>query len=202
MFVLCWFCVSSFMGSRSGYLCLFGATTQHVGRTSGGLGRRFPRIALRAHGSFFSDTVERVSKKQTAHALSLLGLPATASPDETRASYKRLVKKLHPDVAGMQCQDQFRSVVDAYKLVTDGNGASLVSPADQATTEKILEAWRQMELKRARTGRIYRAKLRARWWFLTQSNDPQMCSLRAAAGFAAFHPWYASALEFSLPAIS
>lgn len=158
------------------------------------IGRRFGRIALRAHGSFFVEPT-----KQTANALSLLGLPATASADEARHAYRRLVRKLHPDVAGVQCQEQFRIVVDAYKLVTDG---ATVAQEDHAMTEKILEAWRQMELNRKRTGRIYRAKLRARWWYLTRCNDPQICSLRAAAGMFALHPLYANALECLFPATS
>ena len=72
-----------------------------------------------------------------AHALAqyyaLLGLPVHASKSAVRAKYLQLVKELHPDaqgkaMRGMKRGDaaaEFRSVTEAYRILTGSDGAAL-----------------------------------------------------------------------------
>jgi len=52
---------------------------------------------------------------------SVLGVPRTASPDELKKTYRRLAKKLHPDLnpGNKATEQQFKEVTAAYELLAD-----------------------------------------------------------------------------------
>jgi hypothetical protein len=58
----------------------------------------------------------------------VLGIPESASEDEVRQAYRRLVKAAHPDRAGDPAQ--FRRITDAYDVLTD--------PARRAVYDRTL----------------------------------------------------------------
>lgn len=50
----------------------------------------------------------------------ILGIPPTASLDEVKAAYKRLVKQWHPDVCDRpDAHDQFIRITEAYHVLSD-----------------------------------------------------------------------------------
>ncbi|HVM78566.1 MAG TPA: J domain-containing protein [Stellaceae bacterium] len=51
----------------------------------------------------------------------VLGVPRTASPDDLKKSYRRLAKKLHPDLnpGNKATEQQFKEVTAAYELLAD-----------------------------------------------------------------------------------
>src|SRR6185503_7833144 len=56
-----------------------------------------------------------------------LGLPRTASLDEVKRAYRRLVKANHPDAAGEAALPRFLAIQDAYDRIVGpdaGNGRS------------------------------------------------------------------------------
>jgi molecular chaperone DnaJ len=73
----------------------------------------------------------------------ILGVTASASPDEIRAAYRRLAKEFHPDryTGG---SDHFRQIQEAYSVLGDRNSRS--------EYEKSL---RRSSLRRAQTVRTY-----------------------------------------------
>lgn len=53
-------------------------------------------------------------------AYDVLGVEATAEPDEIRAAFRRLVQRQHPDTAGPDASDvSVREVIEAYRLLSD-----------------------------------------------------------------------------------
>lgn len=82
-------------------------------------------------------------------ALGVLGLPATATLDEARRAYRRLVRTHHPDVAGVRGAARTVRVVEAWRVVRDrapataaesppvdvdaaGDTVTIHAPADEA----------------------------------------------------------------------
>src|SRR6202011_516119 len=50
----------------------------------------------------------------------ILGLRRTATADEIKRSYRRLAKKLHPDInPDKRVEQQFREATQAYELLSD-----------------------------------------------------------------------------------
>ncbi len=50
----------------------------------------------------------------------ILGVPATASPEELRAAFRRLARQYHPDVnPDPHAPERFRAVVAAYEVLSD-----------------------------------------------------------------------------------
>lgn len=53
------------------------------------------------------------------HALSLLGLPKTATIKDAQKTYRKLARKLHPDIAGEDSVDAFQKVKKAWEVVVE-----------------------------------------------------------------------------------
>src|SRR5580704_3631509 len=53
----------------------------------------------------------------------ILGVDKTASPDDIRKSYRKLAKKLHPDLnpGNKKAEEQFKEVSSAYDLLSDAD---------------------------------------------------------------------------------
>lgn len=49
----------------------------------------------------------------------VLGVSRDASTDEIKKAYRKLARKLHPDVAGVQSEDAFKEVTAAYQTLSD-----------------------------------------------------------------------------------
>lgn len=66
-----------------------------------------------------TDTARRRLRPREARALEALGLDGTATADDIKTSYKRLVKLHHPDANGgdRSSEDRLRSVIEAYSYL-------------------------------------------------------------------------------------
>lgn len=113
------------------------------------------------------------------YALNILGLPMSANHQDARAAYRKLARKMHPDIAGDSAAavGAFRKVLEAYKAL------SKEAELDHETTQKILRAFAEMRRERERLRVKWRAKLRARWKFFVRSKETH-CLAVAAAAFA------------------
>ena len=51
----------------------------------------------------------------------ILGVAKTATPDEIRSAYRKLAKKLHPDLnpGDKSAEEKFKQVAGAYDLLSD-----------------------------------------------------------------------------------
>jgi molecular chaperone DnaJ len=49
----------------------------------------------------------------------ILGIPRNADEDAIKSAYRRLVKRLHPDVSGNEPNDAFREVQSAFETLSD-----------------------------------------------------------------------------------
>ncbi|MBV7363911.1 molecular chaperone DnaJ [Actinomycetaceae bacterium TAE3-ERU4] len=49
----------------------------------------------------------------------ILGVARDASQDEIKRAYRRLARKLHPDVAGQESEEKFKELAVAYEVLSD-----------------------------------------------------------------------------------
>mmetsp|Transcript_41855 Transcript_41855/g.110601 ORF Transcript_41855/g.110601 Transcript_41855/m.110601 type:complete len:207 (-) Transcript_41855:109-729(-) len=137
-------------------LCLLGATRRVEHRAVARPGPRLGRAPGR-HAQTRNIGGPQVSERK-AEALKVLGLPPGASYKAARASYRKLARKMHPDVVGASeaSEASFRRVIEAWAtVVAEGE-------EDWTVRERILAAWQEMREEKRMLGIKWRAKLRAR----------------------------------------
>mmetsp|Transcript_127782 Transcript_127782/g.255206 ORF Transcript_127782/g.255206 Transcript_127782/m.255206 type:complete len:224 (+) Transcript_127782:59-730(+) len=95
-----------------------------------------------------------------AEALKLLGLPGGATPSQARAAFRKLAKRMHPDVAGgnPSSVEAFRQVVEAYKSM------STEAYKSELALEGIRQSLKDMLVDDQRLVRRCRSRLKV-WWF-------------------------------------
>ena len=69
-----------------------------------------------------------------------LGIPPTASLNEIKSAYRRLVKQYHPDAAGERALPRFLAIQGAYERLVDGEGR--LRPPSPAAPAPRREPWR------------------------------------------------------------
>ena len=92
--------------------------------TSGGRRRRGATTTRDPFGLFTDEdraaaaaaTAKRKARNAEVKALGTLGLDENATPEQAKAQYKTLVKRLHPDANGgsRASEDTFRAVIQAF----------------------------------------------------------------------------------------
>lgn len=65
----------------------------------------------------------------------ILGVSDNASQEEIKRAYRRLAKECHPDVVGKKGEENFKSINEAYQVLSD--------PASRARYDQKLEEYRQ-----------------------------------------------------------
>jgi molecular chaperone DnaJ len=84
----------------------------------------------------------------------ILGIPRDASPEAIRRAYKKLAKRLHPDVATqLSSPEDFRDVQTAYETLSDAErrrryDESLVSGGREALSWSFLRSPARGDLRR------------------------------------------------------
>lgn len=141
----------------------------------GGSPRRPEKTALRASAAHWRSGRD-VADKKRLNALQVLGLPSSASRRDIRSAYRKLARRMHPDVAGssVQTDEAFRSVVAAYTVLEETND-------DARTSELIREAFEQIRRERERRRVYWRAKLRAKLRGLLRGVPGESPQIMAAA---------------------
>lgn len=74
----------------------------------------------------------------------LLGVEPDATPDQIRAAFREAVRRSHPDTAGGTGGEDVRSVIDAYRLLSD--------PADRERYDRSARSSGPVRGRRATVG--------------------------------------------------
>jgi curved DNA-binding protein CbpA len=76
--------------------------------------------------------------RSRSEALTVLGLPATATPEDVTRAYRRLAKSSHPDLTGRTDRtagQQFAAITEAYRaLLAPDEHRSEPSPGEPAAS--------------------------------------------------------------------
>lgn len=72
-------------------------------------------------------------------ALEALGLRGPAGPDEVKRAYRRLARRLHPDVGGDA--ERFRTIQLAFEVIRDGTDARVDGPRAQVHVAGVERRW-------------------------------------------------------------
>lgn len=74
-----------------------------------------------------------------------LGLENSATPDEVKAAYRKLIAQAHPDRGGDP--DKFKEIQEAYETLSDPEKAIAAQDSGQAEQDKQANDIREMQLK-------------------------------------------------------
>ena len=100
---------------------------------------------------------------------SVLGVAKTASAPEIKKAYRKLAKKLHPDMnpGDKKAEERFKEVSSAFEILGDPKKRSLYDEFGEISTrqgfdeQKAREFQRQAVPRQARPGAIVRAEIAA-----------------------------------------
>lgn len=95
--------------------------------------------------------------------LKTLGLESDASLEDARKAYRKLARTMHPDIVGHsdEAEDEFKKVVSAHDEIMAEYDAGL------EVDNKIKEHMADLRQEKSTTGRVWRAKLKARMKYYT-----------------------------------
>src|SRR5215472_17194404 len=87
-------------------------------------------------------------KAQDLYAV--LGVERSASPDDIRKAYRKLARKLHPDVnpVNKQAEERFKDVSHAYDVLNDAPKRALYDEFGEAGLQAGFDPARAREYKR------------------------------------------------------
>ena len=73
----------------------------------------------------------------------ILGIPEGSSPEEIKAAYRRAVKKVHPDMKGVEGEDAFKQINEVYERLSGKTKKPKDSIKPASTSPKSAEAARK-----------------------------------------------------------
>ncbi len=83
----------------------------------------------------------------TKDLYAILGIPRDADESEIRSAHRALAKKYHPDAGTGSSSERFRSIQDAYDILSD--------PRRRAEYDRLLRRQEQRPVRTAPLTRVY-----------------------------------------------